>query len=286
MPDDPSFLQRLLELSLEEDLDSAGDITTQAVFSQQTGGAKIVARERGVLSGTRVVQEVFHTVDPGLTLRILRNDSEAVEGGDCIIEVIGKISSILTAERLALNFLGYLSGVATKTRHYQEILSAVGDTQILDTRKTIPGLRRLSKQAVRDGGGRNHRMGLYDMVMLKDNHIDAAGGIRRAVDAVRQVYGTKFLIEVECRSLEDVQQALDAGADWIMLDNMSPRDCEMALSLRQDRGRVVPFEASGDMDEEKLRVFGSLGLDYISAGKLTHSVQTMNFSLQFTGALD
>ncbi len=271
----------LMLQAFQEDFRDTGDITSQAIFSQEQGEAAIIAKSSGVISGIHWVNKIFSHCNP--TLRILpgKKDGDYYEYGDIIVSLQGPVSSILQGERTALNFLGYLSGIATATHRYQSLLSSLGNTVLLDTRKTLPGYRLLAKEAVVHGGGKNHRIGLYDMVMIKDNHIDAAGGLSEAVQRVRKKHGTNYKIEVECRTLEDVQQALNLSVDMIMLDNMDVQTCSQALAMRKTMGTTIPFEASGDMDEAKIREYGSLGLDYISSGRITHSVVACNFSLKY-----
>lgn len=191
--------------------------------------------------------------------------------------VTGKVISVLSAERIALNFLSTLSGIATRTREYVQAARAGGKAVILDTRKTLPGYRYLSKYAVTTGGGENHRMGLYDMVMIKDNHVDAAGGITRAVRLVRQQWGSKFRIEVECRDLAEVDEAVACQVDVIMLDNMDTDEIRKAVSRV---GGGIKLEASGNMDLSRIKEVSSTGVDYISAGSITKSVRALDFSLK------
>ena len=189
----------------------------------------------------------------------------------------GKTLSILTAERTALNFIAYLSGIASITNEFVRNAAEIGNTVILDTRKTLPGYRSLAKAAVRAGGGTNHRMGLYDMVMIKDNHIDASGSITAAVERIKSKYGAKYKIETECRTIAEVKEAINAGTDIIMLDNMEPETVKQAVKLRSGD---VRFESSGDMDLEKIGRYAGLGVDFLSVGRLTHSVVSFNFSLR------
>lgn len=287
---DESARQRELQAAFDllfaqachEDFGDLGDITSDAIFAGQTDTAVILARQEICLSGVHWAAEVFRRLDPALEVQAFSPDGTVVPAGATVMQIAGPVGALLRAERTALNFLGYLSGIATQTRHLVRLLAGLGPTVILDTRKTLPGYRVLAKEAVRHGGGTNHRMGLYDMVMIKDNHIDAAGGITPAVRAVRQRWGSRFPVEVECRDLADVREALGLAPEVIMLDNMGPDDCRTAVQLRQTDfpASTTRFEASGDMDQAKLQQFGSLGLDYISVGRLTHSVTNANFSLR------
>ena len=268
----------LLELAIKEDLSDEGDVTSRAIFSDEKCIARLHSKDSGILAGREYFVRVFHRIDPATEVEFFFQDGDRLEPGDILAEVRGKTLSILTAERIALNFLGYLSGIATVTKRFARLQR--GETRILDTRKTLPGYRALAKYAVSAGGGTNHRMGLYDMVMIKDNHIDAAGSIQQAVARVREKWGSRFRIEVECRNAAEVDEALEAGVDIIMLDNM---DSEKAAECRKQKKGNTAFEASGDMSLEKIGAYMEIGLDYISVGKLTHSVQNFDFSLKIAG---
>jgi nicotinate-nucleotide pyrophosphorylase (carboxylating) len=275
---------RLVRLAIEEDLGDAGDVTSSAVFSTEKAAVGLFSREDGVLSGIEYALECFSLINPDSDLYIRRelSDGDSLSDGLLVAQISGPVSAILRAERIALNFLGFFSGIAgTVKRH----VDAVGgfSTRILDTRKTLPGFRRLSKAAVLDGGGHNHRMGLFDMVMIKDNHVDAAGGLEAAVTAVRKKWGNRFRIELECRSPDEVARALALDVDVIMLDNMSYEQCAESLELRRSAGKAgrCAFEASGDFTPEKISRYADLNLDYISVGGLTHSVRNHNFSMRF-----
>lgn len=269
----------LLELALLEDLGEKGDVTSRAIFKDDMSAAALKSKDEGVLAGLEYFIKVFQRVDPSLQIHSLKNDGDLITVGETIAIIKGKTVSILEAERTAINFLSFLSGIATETRAHVEAMDGKGKCVILDTRKTLPGYRRLSKYAVLQGQGKNHRMGLYDMVMIKDNHIDAAGSIHQAVTKVRDKWGNRFRIEVETRSLQEVEEALAEGVDVIMLDNMSPE--EVVAAVQRADGRVL-FEASGNMDMEKVKEYAPLGIDYISIGKITHSVKAFDFSLVVT----
>jgi nicotinate-nucleotide pyrophosphorylase (carboxylating) len=219
-------------------------------------------------------------------------DGDEIHPGDAICEITGKAVSLLSAERVALNFLSFLSGVATATRRYVELAEKHGKAKILDTRKTVPGYRELSKYAVRAGGGENHRMGLYDMILIKDNHIDLAGSIPRAIEAVRRRWNNRYRIEVECRTLGEVEEALDAEADIIMLDNMALPDMLAAVALTRARlesgphartglDRTVKLEASGNVTLDTVGDISAAGVDFISVGAITHSAKALDFSLRY-----
>jgi nicotinate-nucleotide pyrophosphorylase (carboxylating) len=275
--------EQLLEMAIAEDLGAEGDVTSLAIFGQETGEAFIVTRQDARLAGIEYAGRAFRRIDPALNCRLHFQDGQDIPAGAEVMSVRGPVAAMLQGERIALNFLAYLSGIATQTREHVRIAAAAGGTVVLDTRKTLPGWRRLAKEAVALGGGTNHRMGLYDMVMIKDNHIDASGGIEAAVGRVRARWGKRFRIEVEARNLADVAAALDLGVEVIMLDNMGEAEAAAAVRLRRERwpDSAAKFEASGDMNPEKLKRFAGLGLDYISVGRLTHSVPAVNFSMQF-----
>jgi nicotinate-nucleotide pyrophosphorylase (carboxylating) len=275
-------IDELIAMAMREDLGEAGDVTSRAIFAAEEGTACLTSKAAGVLAGTEPFVRVFSAVDPSVEVRLLKKDGDSIEPGIRVAEMSGKILSLLTAERTALNFLSYLSGIATKTR--KMVAAAAGGTTILDTRKTLPGYRKLAKYAVGVGGGKNHRMGLYDMVLIKDNHIDAAGSITGAVRRIREKWAESYRIEVECRTLEEVREALSLDVDVIMLDNMSPEKAAEAVALRRELGKEsesekVLFEISGNMDEEKIEAYSPLGIDYISVGGLTHSVEAFDFSM-------
>ena len=267
----------LLKLALKEDLGDVGDVTSRAIFDDsQEITALLKSKDTGVLAGLPFFSQVFRKVNKDIEVEKLVEDGTPLKPGDLVARVKGPVASVLEAERTAINFLSFLSGIASVTAEHIAAANDKGHVVILDTRKTLPGYRTLSKYAVTMGGGKNHRMGLYDMVMIKDNHADAAGGITPAVHKVREKWGELYRIEVECRNLEEVKEALDCHVDVIMLDNMTPEETSEAVALR--RGDVE-FEASGNMDLEKIRRYNNTGVDYISIGKLTHSVRAFDFSL-------
>lgn len=255
------------------------DVTTDPVFSDQALRARISARSAGILSGARVLDRVFEIIDPSVKVQWLVNDADAFTGSDVVARLTGTAGSILKGERTALNFLGHLSGIASMTRRFADLLADT-PTRILDTRKTLPGMRLLEKQAVVHGGGTNHRMGLHDMVLIKDNHIDSAGSITAAVEKVRALHGSRFRIEVETRDLEEVREASGLGIDRIMLDNMSKRTMRAALDIIGGRAET---EASGNMTLERVRRLRRLGLDFISAGCITSCAGHADFSMTVDG---
>ncbi|NLJ47203.1 MAG: carboxylating nicotinate-nucleotide diphosphorylase [Treponema sp.] len=274
---DDMLFGTLLGLALEEDLDGVGDVTSRAIFADgDRNGAVLTSKDTGILCGIERFREVFRRVDPSVQVGVSASDGDRLRPGMEVARIEGPTRSILEAERTAINFLSFLSGIATAVDEYVRAARENGKAVILDTRKTLPGYRALSKYAVRVGGGSNHRMGLYDMVMIKDNHIDAAGGIAPAVERVRARWGRAYRVEVECRSLDEVRQAIEAGADVVMLDNMDVETARRSLELRIPG---VSFEASGGISLETVGPWSALGVDYISVGRLTHSVRAFDFSL-------
>jgi nicotinate-nucleotide pyrophosphorylase (carboxylating) len=280
-----SAAQELVRLALAEDLGSAGDLTTAAVVPPEIQGrAKFIVRRSGTVAGLPLVSLVFAQVDPRTVVTFYVTDGTAVTAGTEIAEVAGPLAGILTGERTALNFLQRLSGIATLTRRYVDAIVGL-PCQILDTRKTTPVLRRLEKYAVRCGGGRNHRFGLYDAVMIKDNHLAALGGtpqaVNAAVAAARAAYGTRVLIEVEVDTFPLLEVALAAGPDVILLDNMDVGMLRAAVERRRAAAPQVLLEASGGINLESVRSVAETGVDYVSIGALTHSAPALDIALDF-----
>ena len=270
------ILDKIIELALEEDL-SLGDITSDTIFSPQDQAVAVIrAKEDLVLCGLPTAKEVFAAVDPAVKFKPLVTEGAFVKKGENVLELTGSVLSILKAERTALNFLQRLSGIATAAREYAQIGQKYG-VMIVDTRKTQPGMRRLDQYAVRIGGARNHRISLADSVMIKDNHIAAAGSITKAVQKIKSVIGHTPKIEVETTSLPEVQEALAAGADIIMLDNMTPE--EIVRCKQEIAGRAI-IEVSGGVNKENLENYCKTGVDVISMGALTHSVPAKDLSLK------
>ncbi|HBV86555.1 carboxylating nicotinate-nucleotide diphosphorylase [Desulfosporosinus sp.] len=266
--------QELIDRALQEDI-GTGDLSTRIFPEDLSSFAKLYAKEEGVVAGLSLVEQVFQSVDPRIKVHILLKDGEKVNVGDVVIELEGPLSSILQAERTALNFLQHLSGIATATNRAVDQVAGLS-TRIVDTRKTLPGWRSLQKYAVRVGGGQNHRFGLYDAVMLKDNHLAAVGGLSEAVQRTRDQIGHMIKIEVECETIEQVKEAVACGVDVIMLDNMGIEEMRQAVLYINQRAIV---EASGGIREQHLRQVAETGVDLISIGALTHSVKAMDFSL-------
>ncbi len=270
------FWDEIIRKSLEEDLGS-GDITTRYLdLEPMTASAYMIAKAEGVLAGIEVANAVFMTLDRDLKITLYRKDGDRVKPGDEILKVEGRPSSILQAERTALNFLQRLSGIATQTRRMVDLISGT-KARLLDTRKTTPLLRSLEKYAVRIGGGVNHRHGLYDMVMLKENHIRAAGGIQKAVRTIKAQNAT-YKIEVEVTNFKELAQAVAAGADRVMLDNMSLKEIRAAV---KEYKKLVELEVSGGITEENILSFAKTGVHYISSGALTHSYKSLDITLLF-----
>ena len=270
------ILDKIIELALEEDL-SLGDITSDTIFSAQDKAvAMIRAKEDLVLCGLPTAREVFAAVDPAVAFKPLAAEGTDVKKGENVLELTGPVLSILKAERTALNFLQRLSGIATAARECAQIGKKYG-VLIVDTRKTQPGMRRLDKYAVRIGGARNHRISLADSVMIKDNHIAAAGSITKAVEKIKSVIGHTPKIEVETTNLDEVREALAAEADIIMLDNMTPD--EIIRCKKEIAGRAIT-EVSGGVSKENLETYCKTGVDVISMGALTHSVPAKDLSLK------
>jgi nicotinate-nucleotide pyrophosphorylase (carboxylating) len=269
-------VKRLIKDAVEEDLGSQ-DLTTEAIFEKGvTSTAEILAREDLVLAGLEVAKAVFLHVDPGLSFHPLFKEGDKVRKKDRIARIEGEAASILKAERVALNFLQHLSGVAAMASAFVDKVSGL-PVKIMDTRKTLPGFRALDKYAVRMGGGENHRMGLYDAVLIKDNHIAVAGGIGPAVTKVRNRFPGIKPIEVEVTDLTEVQEALEVQADVIMLDNMDLDTMSAAVELIHKQARV---EASGNIHLGNVRNVALTGVDQISVGALTHSVRAVDISLE------
>jgi len=269
----------LIEAALAEDV-GAGDFTTLwTVPPERRAEAEIVAKAPGVIAGSEVAAEVFRRVDPALCVEAAMGDGTAVTAGDRVMRISGSAASILTAERTALNFLQQLSGVATATRRYVDAIAGTG-ARVIDTRKTTPGMRRLEKAAVVAGGGSNHRVGLFDMVMIKDNHIAAAGGIMAAVEAVRVRNDRGLRVEVETSTLAEVGEALAARVDRVMFDNMDVETMRRAVALAAAAERRPETEASGGITLETIRAFAETGVDFISVGALTHSAPALDLSLR------
>jgi nicotinate-nucleotide pyrophosphorylase (carboxylating) len=279
---DPAFVRGEVRRFLAEDIGS-GDLTTAwTVPDGRTAGGWIVAREACVVAGLPVATAVFAELDAGIVTETLVNDGTRVEHAERLMRLSGPAAPILSGERLALNLLQRLSGVATVTRRYADAVAGTR-ASVSDTRKTTPGLRLFEKYAVRVGGGHNHRTGLYDAVLIKDNHVAAAGGITAALDAVSARRVRDVVVEVEVDSLEQLREALDAGARAVLLDNMTPAETARAVALVRERphGKAIWVESSGGITLANVRAYAEAGVDTISVGALTHSAPAVDIALDF-----
>lgn len=277
-PEPPLEISHCITRALEEDIGS-GDVTTNSIVPAGASlRGRIVAKQDGVVAGLDVASEVFRALSNEIMFDAKVKDGSHVNKGDVLAEVNGEARALLTGERTALNFLGRMSGIATLTRQFVDAVAGTNAT-ILDTRKTAPGLRALDKLAVRLGGGANHRTGLFDMVLIKDNHIDFAGSITTAVERVRAT-GTRLPIEVETRTLENVREALQLGVERILLDNMKPETMREAVEMTKGQAKL---EASGNVTLENVLEVARTGVDYISVGALTHSPRVFDVSLEWVG---
>ncbi len=272
----PHLITATVSAALAEDLGLAGDLTTNAVIEPHwTATASINSRDHGTVSGITVARAAFLHLDQSVEISDAASDGDRVKPGDTIMTVAGNARAILSAERTALNFLGRMSGIASLTRRYVDTVSGTNAT-IVDTRKTTPGLRALEKYAVRCGGGMNHRVGLFDAVLIKDNHIAIAGGIAEAIAAAKRHVGHMVKIEVEVDTLEQLDKALANPVDAVLLDNMPPDVLQQAVSMCAGK---ITTEASGGINLDTVRAVAEAGVDLISVGALTHSVTVMDFGL-------
>ncbi|MCY1634821.1 carboxylating nicotinate-nucleotide diphosphorylase [Marinifilum sp. D737] len=267
-------LEYIIEHAFREDIGD-GDITTNNLVPENSvAKASMTAKADGVIAGLPIAEKVFKKLDPNLIWKPLVKDGDTIKKGDVIVEMQGSFRALLTGERLALNLMQRMSGIASETAKYVAEVKHT-NVQILDTRKTVPGLRTLDKYSVKTGGGTNHRIGLYDLVMIKDNHIKIAGGIAPAVEQIRKSIPPHIKVEVETTNLEEVKEAVVAGADIIMLDNMSNEAMTEAVHLVDGKAKT---EASGNMSLERLKGVAETGVDFISIGALTHSVKALDIS--------
>ena len=273
-----NLINKLLDLGIEEDINT-GDITTESIIPESMNAtATMTAKEDGVISGLEIVKMVYDRFQNDVVFTPYFKDGDSVKKGDVILKIEATYPTLLRGERLSLNLFQRMSGIATETARYVKELSDTS-TELLDTRKTAPGLRVLDKLAVKHGGGTNHRMGLYDMAMIKDNHIKMAGGIAKAVEQVRSKIDPSIKVEVETTNLDEVRQAIEAGADIIMLDNMGTATMTEAVGIIKAADKCIKTEASGNMSIPRLKEVASTGVDYISVGALTHTVKGMDISM-------
>ena len=273
-----NLINKLLDLGFEEDINT-GDVTTESIIPESMNAvATMTAKQDGVISGLEIVKMVYERLQDNVVFTPYFNDGDFVSKGEVILKIEATYPTLLKGERLSLNIFQRMSGIATETARYVKELKGTA-TQLLDTRKTAPGMRVLDKLAVKHGGGTNHRMGLYDMAMIKDNHIKMAGGIAKAVEQVRSTIDPSIRIEVETTNLDEVRQAIEAGADIIMLDNMSNEAMTEAVALIKTADKGIKTEASGNMSIPRLIEVAATGVDYISVGALTHTVRAMDISM-------
>lgn len=273
-----NLINKLLDLGIEEDINT-GDITTESIIpASMNGVATMTAKQDGVISGLDIVKMVYDRFQSDVVFTPYFKDGDTVKKGDVILKIEATYPTLLRGERLSLNIFQRMCGIATETAKYVKELEGT-HTELLDTRKTAPGLRILDKMAVKHGGGTNHRMGLYDMAMIKDNHIKMAGGIAKAVEQVRARIAEGIKIEVETTNIDEVHQAIAAGADIIMLDNMDNSTMAEAVKIINAANKGIKTEASGNMSIPRLKEVAATGVDYISVGALTHTVRGMDISM-------
>lgn len=280
MKTNEELIDELLDLSFAEDVGDGDHTTLSTIPADAMGRSRLIIKQKGVLSGVEIARKVLSKVDPSIRMEVLIKDGTEVDKGDIAFIAEGPVRSLLIAERTMLNIMQRMSGVATMTRRYQDELKGL-HTRVLDTRKTTPGMRILEKEAVKTGGGTNHRIGLFDMILIKDNHIDFAGGIEKAIDRARQYCKDNckdLKIEVEVRSLDDIRQVMEhGGVDRIMFDNFTPELTKEAVKLVNGKYET---ESSGGITLENLRAYGEAGVDFISVGALTHSVKGLDMSFK------
>ena len=273
-----NLIDKLIDLGLEEDINT-GDVTTDSIIPESLNAvATMTAKQDGVISGIEVIKKVYERFQTDIVYTPYFKNGDSVKKGDVLLRIEASYPTLLKGERLSLNIFQRMCGIATETARYVKELKGTS-TELLDTRKTAPGLRVLDKMAVKDGGGTNHRMGLYDMAMIKDNHIKMAGGIAKAVEQVRGNISPDIKIEVETTNLSEVDQAIAAGADIIMLDNMDNATMAQAVATIKAAGKGIKTEASGNMSIPRLVEVAATGVDYISVGALTHTVKGMDISM-------
>lgn len=278
--EEKELLSDLIQLAFAEDIGDGDHTTLCSIPETEYGQSRLLIKEEGILAGVEIAKEVFRTFDPDLHTEVFMHDGATVKPGDVAFIVSGKVQSILQTERLVLNIMQRMSGIATITRKYVQLLEGTS-AKVLDTRKTTPGMRMLEKQAVKIGGGMNHRIGLYDMILLKDNHVDFAGGIKNALLGAQKYLKEKnkaLKIEIEVRSLDELEEALRVGGvHRIMLDNFTPEKTREAVKIVKGR---VELESSGGITIDTIRHFAETGVNYISVGALTHSVKSLDMSLK------
>ena len=276
------LIDDLLTLAFAEDVGDGDATTLSTIPADAMGRQHLLVKQEGILAGVEIARKVFEKFDPSLKMEVFINDGAHVKPGDIAFVVEGPTRSLLQTERTMLNIMQRMSGIATTTAKYQERLEGL-HTKVLDTRKTTPGMRLLEKMAVKMGGGANHRIGLFDMILIKDNHVDFAGGITNAVSRAKQWCkdnGKDLKIEVEVRNTPEIMEALEAGVDRIMLDNYTPERTAEAVALIREKNPNVEIESSGGITLDTLRAYGEAGVDFISVGALTHSVKGPDMSFK------
>lgn len=274
------LIEQLLDLAFAEDIGDGDHTTLSTIPAYAMGRSRLIIKEEGILAGVKEAEKVLHKVDPSIKMTVMIEDGASVKPGDVAFTAEGPVRSLLIAERTMLNIMQRMSGVATMTRKYQDELRGL-HTKVLDTRKTTPGMRIMEKEAVKIGGGTNHRIGLFDMILIKDNHIDFAGGIEKAIERAREYCrdnGKDLKIEVEVRSLDDIKRVMAiGGVDRIMFDNFTPELTKEAVKLVNG---TMETESSGGITLSNLRAYGEAGVDFISVGALTHSVKGLDMSFK------
>ena len=272
-------IEKIIENAIREDIGDGDHTTLASIPSDAVGKTELLVKQNGIIAGIEIAEKVFEKIDNSLKLDIFIKDGSKIKKGDIVLNVSGKVQSILQAERLVLNIMQRMSGIATQTNQYADKIKDL-KTMVIDTRKTTPGIRILEKMAVKIGGGGNHRMGLYDMIMLKDNHIDFAGGIKKAIEATHDYLSKinkNLKIEIEVRDFEELNQVLEVGKiDRIMLDNFTPEQTTKAVKLINNKYEI---ESSGGITIETLRDYALCGVDFISVGALTHQIMSLDLSL-------
>ncbi len=279
MTKEKELIDKLIDLAFAEDIGDGDHTTLSCIPDTAIGKSKLLIKEKGVLAGIEVAKEIFNRFDPTMKVEVFIHDGSEVNPGDVAMVVEGKVQSLLQTERLMLNVMQRMSGIATMTRKYAKQLEGT-NTRVLDTRKTTPGMRILEKMAVKIGGGVNHRIGLFDMILLKDNHVDFAGGIDKAVNRAKEyckTHNKDLKIELEVRNFDELQQALELGVDRIMFDNFTPEMTKKAVEIVAGKCET---ESSGGITFDTLRDYAECGVDYISVGALTHSVKGLDMSFK------
>lgn len=278
MIDNP-LIDAVIDIAFKEDIGDGDHTTLSCIPHDLEGHARLLVKQDGILCGVELAKKIFAKFDPTLKMTQYLHDGDAIKKGDVAFIVEGKTISILQTERLVLNFMQRLSGIATQTHEYVKLLEGTG-TKILDTRKTTPGLRLLEKYAVKVGGGENHRIGLYDMILIKDNHIDYAGGVTAAITKTKEYLkakGKNLKIEVEARTLDEIKEILTFDVDRILIDNFTPEETKTAVALINGKCKT---ESSGGITKESIRAYAEAGVDYISVGALTHHISSLDLSLK------